>query len=398
MAKIVACGIDIGTHYIKVMVCERVISEDGREIPKIIATGYSESRGLRHGYIINIQEITRGIREAVDQVEKIIGQKIKRAFLGVGGIGLSSLTHQAHIMISRADGEISDLDVKKVLKTCEESLPNQYTLNKKVLHTIPVMYKVDGRVILSRPQGMKGSKLEVRALFISCLEQHLNDLVEATNGAGVEVEDVMAAPMASSLVAVTTAQKIAGCVLANIGAETTSVVVFENNYPVSLEVFPLGGIDITHDIALGMRVTIEEAEQVKRGGISDQSISDKKLKEIMYTRLTDTFELIEAHLKKHGKSGLLPAGIIITGGSAQIQGIEDIAKAILKLPSRIAKNAFLRAELRSDEQPRISDSVWSVAFGLCLFGLNQESSDSSLKMGFIWLKDTTYNWIKQFLP
>lgn len=391
MARIIACGIDIGTHHIKVMACER-LDEEGKITPRIIGVGYAESRGLRHGYIVNVQEITRGIIEAIGQIQKTSGIEIKKAFLGIGGVGLSSLTHQASVMISRADGEITDLDVDKVLAACEESLPSQYTLNKRILHTIPISYKVDGRVILSRPQGMKGSKLEARVLFVSCIEQHLNDLVEALNNAGLEVEDVMASPLAASLVTLTKAQKIAGCVLANIGAETASIVVFENNFPISLEVFPIGGIDITHDIALGLRIPIEEAENLKRGK-TDLQVSKKKLDEMITARLADIFDLIEAHLKKIGKSGLLPAGIVLTGGTSGIAGIEETAKATLKLPARTAKNINMRME----KNP-LPDSFWAVSYGLCLFGINQESAEAFGPRFFTPIKNSFIDWIKQFLP
>ncbi|HRH26035.1 MAG TPA: cell division protein FtsA [Candidatus Paceibacterota bacterium] len=390
MSKIVACGIDIGTHQIKVMACERSV-EDGRHVPRIIGTGFSESRGLRHGYIVNVQEITHGIREAIAQIQKHADVEIKKAFLGIGGVGLTSLVHQGSIMISRADGEITDLDVEKVLKVCEETLPSHHTINKRILHTIPISYKVDGKVILSRPQGLKGAKLEARVLFVSCVDQHLNDLVEALNNAGLEVEDVMASPLAASLVTLTKAQKIAGCVLANIGAETASIVVFENSVPISLEVFPIGGIDITHDIALGMRIPIDEAESIKRGK-KEHNFPKKKLDDIIAARLTDIFELIEAHLKKIGKSGLLPAGVVLTGGSSGVTSIEDIARATLKLPARTAKSINIKNE------KTVQDSFWSVAYGLCLFGINHESAESLGMRVFEPIRKGFIEWIRQFLP
>ena len=142
----------------------------------------------------------------------------------------------------------------------------------------------------------------------------------------------MASPLAGSLVMLSKAQKRAGCVLANIGAETVSIVVFENNTPVSLKVFPIGSSDITNDIALGLKIPLEEAEKIKRGGMSDAAYSKRKLDEIISSRLTDIFELIDAHLKKHNRDGLLPAGIIITGGGSSITSVQDLARAALRLP------------------------------------------------------------------
>src|SRR3990167_2842613 len=208
--------------------------------------------------------------------------------------------------------------------------------NRKIIYSIPALWKLYGKPVLGRVLGMKGIKLETKALFISCIESHLDDLVQAVEDAGVKVIDVVASPIAASFVTLSKSQKIAGCVLANIGAETVSIVVFENKIPISLEVFPIGGSDITNDIALGLKISLEEAESIKLGGVTATSYSRKKLEEIISARLGDIFELIEVHLKKIGKSGLLPAGIIITGGSSSIGLIEDLARSYLRLPSRIA--------------------------------------------------------------
>jgi len=152
--------------------------------------------------------------------------------------------------------------------------------------------------VLGKPQGMRGTKLEVESLFITTFEQHLNDLVTAIENTGIAVEDIMASSLAASFVMLTKAQKRAGCVLANIGAETVSIVVFENSTPISIKVFPLGSNDITNDIALGLKIPLEEAEKIKRGGMSSANYSKRKLDEIIAARLTDIFELIQAHLKR----------------------------------------------------------------------------------------------------
>ena len=167
-----------------------------------------------------------------------------------------------------------------------------------------------------------------RTLLVTSLEQHLNDLVSAIENTGILVDDVMASPLAASLVMLSKTQKRAGCVLANIGAETVSIAVFENSIPISLKVFPLGSGDITNDIAIGLKIPLEEAERVKRGFTSNTNISKRKLDEIISARLSDMFGLIEAHLKSIKRNGLLPAGIIITGGGSGIADIEDLAKSL----------------------------------------------------------------------
>lgn len=363
-----------------------------KPVPKIIGTGLAEMRGMRHGYIMSQADAIRSIRQAVREAEKAADVPIKKAFLSVGGVGLTGTICQSSVIVSRGDSEITDLDVKKVLESCENELPDSFSLNRKVIHAVPIIYKIDGRTVLGRPQGMKGMKLEVRTLFITCLEQHLNDLIQTLGEAGIEVEDVMASPLAESLVTLSKTQKIAGCVLANIGAETVAISVFENNIPISLEVFAIGSTDVTHDIALGLKITLEEAELLKTGAESSISYSRKKLDEIISARLTDIFELIESHLKKVGRSGLLPAGILMTGGGSGISEIEEVAKISLKLPAQIAHMPF------DGNAHGMRNSAWTVAYGLCILGFTQGDEPS---LGIKIARRTKNNivaWIKQFLP
>lgn len=394
MARNITVGIDIGTYQIKVLVAES-IKENDRFLPRIIGSGFAESKGLRHGYIINPSDALKSLASAISQAEKSSGVKIKRAFISVGGIGLGGNTSQGSVIISRADSQVTELDMEKAMEMCEHEIPPALSLNRKTIHAIPISYKIDGKSILGgKPLGMRGTKLEVQALFISALEHHVNDLIQAVEDVGVEVADVIASPIAASFVTLSKTQKIAGCVLANIGAETISIVVFENNIPISLEVFPMGSTDITNDIALGFKIPLDEAEGIKIGTLSGTSYSRKKLEEIISRRLNDMFELIEAHLKKIGRSGLLPAGIVITGGGSGIGSIEDIAKTYLKLPSRIAS-----IQVRDSSKSQIKDSTWSVAYGLCILGITSKDQTSlGIKHLARGLSDKIWGFIKKFLP
>jgi len=382
-------GIDIGTYQVKVVVTDSKSPDPSK--PKVIGTGISESKGLRHGYILNHADVVKAIKSAIAQAAKSAQIEIKNAYISIGGIGLQSITHASSVTISRADQEITELDVEKAQALCEHDIPKSFIINRKVIHPITLGYRVDGRTVLGRPHGMKGTKLEIRMLFITCLEQHVNDIVDAVNDAGIEVLDIVASPIAGSLVTLTKAQKLAGCVLANIGAETVSIVVYENALPISLEVFPIGSTDITNDIALGLRLPIEDAESIKKGLSTQATFSKRKLDEIINARLSDIFELIEAHLKRIDKSGLLPAGIIITGGGSGIATIEDLAKAYLRLPSRTAT-------AHTNTKDGVKDSTWSVAYGLCILGGNPNEDDHP---GLTLTKASAFkilSWFKQFLP
>jgi cell division protein FtsA len=397
MARNITVGIDIGTYQIKVVVAELVqnTNQGGQEkhTTRVIGTGLSESKGLRHGYIIHKSDVIQSLQAALRNAEKTSGIKIRRAYISVGGIGLSGIISNGTTVVSRADMEVSDLDIDKICKICEEDIPPALIQNRRILHSIPISYKIDGKPVLAKsPIGMKAGKLEVKMLFVTCLEAHLGDLLEAVEEAGIEVIDVLASPIAASFITLTKAQKMAGAVLANIGAETISIVVFENNIPISLEVFPIGSVDITNDIALGLKIPLEEAENIKIGALGQSSFSKKKLEEIVNARLHDMFELIENHLKKIGRNGLLPAGIFITGGGSGLGNIEDLAKNSLKLPSRIAT-------INVGEKNKIKDSTWAVAYGLCMLGFSkEEKTNLGVKSNVQKGAEKVLGWIKQFLP
>ncbi|HEY9480737.1 MAG TPA: cell division protein FtsA [Candidatus Paceibacterota bacterium] len=392
MRKHHSIGIDIGTYQVKVAVSEAASGRE-RSAPKVIGVGTAESRGLRHGYIVNGRDVARAVMHAVASAEKASDVRIKRAYISVGGVSLSSAISTGSVVITRGDNEVTQMDIDRAVAAAERNIPNSQTVNRKVIHTVPLSFKIDGKPVFGRPQGMKGGKLEARVLFITCLAQHLEDLVDAVSDAGIEVMDVVASPIAGALMTLSKNQKVAGCLLANIGAETVSIVVYENNLPISLEVFPMGSTDITNDIALGLKVPIEDAESLKRGSTIGLQVSKKKLDEIVAARLSDIFDLIEAHLKKIDKSGMLPAGIIITGGGSGLATIEDLARASLKLPSRIAS--------MGPGRDSIKDSTWAVAYGLTVVGhgMDEDERAGSPALGSLSaLLRRIKEWFGQFLP
>lgn len=382
--KRIATGIDVGTHATRVVIVEH----SRGETPIIIGTGVSETRGLRHGYIINKVDAIRSISNAIANAEKMAGFKIKNAILSIGGISLESVISHGTSIVSRASGEVSEIDIKKSANEAIENL--NHLTNRRIIYRTPLRYKLDGKEVLGEPLGMTGTKLDVKMLFVTCLEQHLNDIIRTIEELGVEVDEVVPSLIAAAQVALNKKQRSVGCALVNIGAETVSIVVFENDTPISLQIFPIGSTDITNDIALGLKIPLQEAEKIKLSG-PEGIYSKKKLEEIIEARLYDIFELIDAHLKKIGRSGLLPAGVVLTGGGAGIATIEDLAKAVLKLPSSIAHPAVANAG-----KHLVKDSSWLVAYGLAVYAL-QKPSDST-ETGLNDIFETLKSWVKPFLP
>ncbi len=263
-----------------------------------------------------------------------------------------------------------------------------------MLHAFPVSFKIDGKEYPVRPEGISGLKLEVRTLFITCFAQHLDDLLGVIGDAGIKVLGFTATPIATQGLLLTDLQRNFGCTLIDIGAETVSVSVFENNTLISVHVFDIGSLNITKDLALGLRITPEEAESIKLGVVSFQNVPKKKLEEIIEARLSDIFELVDKYLKKMGRSGLLPAGAIIIGGSSQMNMMESVAKTMLKVPVRIG---YL--EMPGAKGP-VKDQRLLVAYAVANTGVESNSKGGSRSSG----SDTDgfmaviKNFFKQLIP
>ena len=387
MIRNISIGVDIGSTTIRVVVGEFL---KGEKNPKIIGIGEAETKGIRHGYIINIPEAVVSLKNAIFVAENNSGIKIKRAFISIGGVTLRGDTASGVAIISKADGEVTSLDINKALQDCEDNLNLN---NKKVIKVIPTSFKLDAKEILGRPEGMRGTKLEIKALFITCAISHFEDLLEVITLAGIEPIDIMAAPLAGSFIAMSPKQKMVGGALVNIGSETTSLSVYENGILVSLHSFSIGGADITNDIALGLKVSLENAERFKLGNITED-FSKKKLDEIVEARLFDIFELIENHLKKIKRNELLPAGMVFIGGVANTPLLEEFSKSALKLPSRVGTT-----EIFGNIKTKLRDPAWFTVLGLIVSpDDNNFYSKSSFQNLFRNLKSIIKSNIKQLMP
>ena len=390
MSDHIITGIDVGTFHVKVAIARVSNSARGsNQKPEIIGTGVSESRGLRSGYIMHDADVARSIKSALVQAEKAAGITVKKAHVAIGSIGLEEMYSHGEIIPSRADSEVTSSDLEKLMQDSEDRI-SDHIPNRRILHAIPLRYAIDGTEVMGRPQGLRGTKLEVDSLFITTYEQHVNDLIRTIEGLGIYVEDVIASPLAASFVLLSKAQKRAGCVLVNIGAETTSMVVFEDTTPISVKIFPVGSSDITNDLALGLRVPLEDAEKIKRGAMTAATFSKKRVDEIVAERLKNIFGLIDSQLKKIKRDGLLPAGIILTGGGSNLPQTVDVAKAALELPARTAA-------LEIGKNVKVRDASWAVAYGLCMWGASDTEETSTL--GIVkHTKHTFLSWLSQFLP
>lgn len=356
-------GIDIGTYHVKVAIAQE---PDTPGAPlHIIGTGTSQSRGLRHGYIVDPHEATKSIKEALERAQASAKVKVHKAYVAIGGVGLDEIKSSADVTLTSSGGFVTTRDIERVLQECEKRAAPKL-LNRTIMHTIPLEFRVDGARVFGKPVGLQGAKLAVDALLITMLEKHHDDIVSTVENVGIEVQEVMASPLAASITSLTKAQKTAGVALANIGSETLSIIVFDNDLPISIKVFPLGSSEITNTLALSFQIPLAEAEQLKRGALNGSDVSPKKMQQVVTVRVKEMFMLVSGHLKTIGRHQLLPAGIVITGGGSGVMNAADIARAVLRIPSQVGTAGL---SLRTTGP---TDAAWAVAYGLCSWAYTEE--------------------------
>ena len=366
-------GIDIGSAGVKVVIAA---PPENPNLPmSMLGSGNAASKGMRYGYIVDKNEVIKSIREALARAGASAKVSVKSARIALGGVGLDEMRSLGEVTLTASGGIVTERELERVGKESEKKVSAKL-MNRVIVHAIPLEYRVDGEKVFGAPHGMQGTKLAVDMLFITILSKHHDAVVEAVEAAGVEVEGIMASPLAASLVTLSKAQKTAGVVLANIGAETLSTVVFDEDMPISVKVFPTGSSDITNAIALALRISPTEAEQLKRGAVTGSDISPKKMQSIMYPRLKEMFLLIHTHLKSVGRQRLLPAGIVLTGGGSGLPGAADVARTVLKLPAQVGSVGNLT-------RTGGVDATWAVSYGLCRWAYGEEMSATGYSLGSI---------------
>lgn len=362
----------------------------GEKNPRIIGVGESTTLGMRHGYVVNSSLVTTSIKNAIAVAEKTSNLKIKRGFVSLSGTTLKSEMSSGSTIVSKADGEVTTLDVNKALQDCEDNLSLG---NKKIIHMFPQTFRLDGKEVLGRLEGMHGTKLEAKALFVTYSIVHLEDLLGAIAEAGVEALDVIASPLAISKIALSERQKIVGVALVDIGDQTTSLSVFENGLLMSISTFSIGSTEITNDLALGFKISLEKAESLKLGNNTEE-FSKKKLEEIIEARLCDIFESIENNLKKIKRSELLPAGIVFVGGGANIPKLTELSKSILKLPSSVGST-----DIFGNVKTKLRDPSYFNVIGLLTSSKDTSGYEpNSFKKLLKDLENTIKSSIKQLMP
>ena len=381
MQERVIVGIDVGTTKICVLVGE--LDRDGKL--NIVGVGTCPSQGLRRGVVVNIEETVTSIAAALDRAERLSGKKIVSAYVGIAGSHIESENSKGFVAIP-GNGDVSHNDVSRAVEVAQAiALP----ANREIIHVIPRGYVVDGQEGIKNPIGMSGFRLEVETHIITGAVSSIHNLIKCVDKAHVEIEDIVLEPLASGEAVLAEGETDLGVALIDIGGGTTDIAVYTDGAVWHTVVLPIGGNLITSDIAIGLRLPVGVAEELKIAyGHCDPSVIDeddmidlsqfmpdcndlvprKLLAEIIQARVEEIFSMVHEEIKKSGYDGLLPAGVVITGGTAELPGIPELAGQILDLPTRIGTPLGLHGLADSINRP-----AYSTAVGLLLWGLRNTS-------------------------
>lgn len=378
-------GIDIGSAYLRAVGC---VLEEGKRAPVVVSTYKKRIEGVVRGTIIDPIEVASSLEDAIAVLSEETGRRIAHTIVGISAMNLSSSQASGHTQVTKGNAEVTDLDIDNAIKDSHKAIPD--FRNKTIVHTIPVRYKLDGSEVDGQVLGMHGNRLEVRSMFVTYPSTMMESFKKVLEEVDLRVTDIVAGPIAESIPLLTKKQKTAGVVLLAIGAGTTSVLVYENNIPLLLSTIPIGGDDITKDIALGLKVSLQDAEDIKCSRLA--VTSRRKLDEIIEARIDDLCEKVNKELDKIHRKELLPAGIVVTGGSMYLPGLESILRRELKLPITMTGN-----ELSRITNDALRDSAWARVYGLC-FLAPKEDEKEVLGILFTSFIASVKRFFSQFLP
>lgn len=390
MSSGVIAGLDVGTHSIKMAVLQT--KEDGGE-PVILGFGEELSSGVRKGAVVHPDEVTKKIIALKSRIENISSQKIREVVVTVGGSHIFCVPSHGIVAVSRADGHISQEDVERVLQAAQAFL---LPSNKEVLEVFPRQFVVDGQEQVKEVVGMKGVRLEADVLAVCGFTPYIRNLTEAVLASGLEVVDLIPCPLASDAAVLGPQQKEVGVATLDLGAGTTGLAVYEQGDLVHAAVFPVGSENITNDIAVGLRCEPDVAERIKvefgtyaRGkgkrmekiDIADGqtfAFSRSLLARVIEARVKEIFQLVNKELKGIGRQGMLPGGVVLTGGGAKLPRIAEEAKKELKVTCKLGAPQHV-VSLQSDP-------AFLSVIGILVGAASEDVQRDSKRPIFAWLK------------
>ncbi len=402
--KDIITGLDIGTSTVRMVMAKRLPEGD----LQIIGAADTPSQGVTRGSISSVEDVISSVSETIEKCERMSGVNVNQIIVGISGSHIKTINSQGVVAVSKADGTVEESDIERATETAESSvnIPNY-----EVLDTLQIAYNLDDQMNIADPVGMSGVRLEVETQVILALSSQIKTLGRCIHRAGFDIEKIVLSILANAEAVLTSKHKEIGSAVVNIGASTTSLVVFEEGSVLHTAVLPIGASHITNDLAICLKTAVDTAESVKKDhakaisdGISKRDEVDlnkysedepkgsyvrkKDIAEITEARLEEIFKMVNEELKKIDKSGKLPAGVVLTGGGAKVDKIVDLGKKVLKLP------VFLGYPVKKDFPiDKLNDLEYTTALGLVLWADKNLEDNSGFLSNFSFL-DNIFNKVK----
>lgn len=407
----VIASLDVGSSKIRTVVAIAESATQDRHVPNVIGVGLSPSLGIRKGQVIDVEELIHNIISSLEDAERMAGVPVNHVFVGMSGSHIEAFDSRGVIAISGS--EITMDDVARVLDAAQAvSIPP----NRRILHIEPKAYAVDEQRGIKNPIGMTGIRLEVEAHIITGHIQHVKNIEKCISQAGVDIDAIVPSAIAAAESCLSKRQKELGVAVIDIGAGCTSLAVYEEGTILHSVGLPVAGEMVTNDIAIGLRTSVDTAERIKIefgsvlpdeineremidlssvSRVDTQTVSKKYMAEIMQARYYEIFSLIKAELTRIGRSGMLPAGAILTGAAVKAPGVLDLARDVLGLPVQMGFPVEIGGVIE-----KVDDPAYATALGTLLWGL-REGDGLGGAMGNFQMKRVVQqaaSWFKSLLP
>ncbi|MBU0618678.1 cell division protein FtsA [Patescibacteria group bacterium] len=418
-------GIDIGTSKVTTIITS-LNDEGGDETLNVIGVATVPSRGLRKSQVVDIEETVEVITSSVEAAERMAGYSISSAFVSIGGIHIESQNSKGVVAVAQPEGEINSEDVHRVIEAARAvSLPS----SREIIHVIPRDFIVDSQSGIKDPVGMTGVRLEAEAHLITGSQTAMRNLVKCVNEVGVDVDNLVFSGLAGAQAVLSDTERELGVVLVDIGGGTTSLAVFIEGSLAYSSVLPIGARNITNDIAIGLRISLESSEKIKialssaaeikkktpadsdeldisKLGLEEElnSVSRKTLVEgIIQPRLNEIFTMVGMRLKESGFGGATPAGVVLSGGGAETVGVVQACKRVLALPVRIGRPMGLAGLIDEIQGTSFGVGVGLVQYGKQNFSLTSRKPLKSFsrlvnKIPIKGAAGKVIDFVKSFLP
>lgn len=378
-------GIDVGSSAVRIAVGQ-IVTQGNTQLLQILGCAEVPAEGIHKGIITSIDDAVSSVSACLERVERLAGAQITHAVVGISGSHILSQQSKGVVAVAKPDGEITEDDVARAIEAARTVAT---PVNYEILHVIPKTFTVDGQSGIKDPTGMTGVRLEVDAQIIQGVSSQMKNISRVVYRAGLNVDSMVLTILASADIVTTERQKELGVAVVNIGASTTSIAIFEEGDVLHTAILPIGSEHITSDIAIGLRTSIDVAERVKvefgtalpksvgrkeeiflaELGATEQEVVDRKyVAEIIEARVEEIFRKIDKELRTIERSGLLPAGVLFTGGGARLDGLVELAKKELRLPAALGYPIDI-----TSLSEKVNDLSFTSAIGLVAWGADSDA-------------------------